>query len=182
MDNIEQQLSQISNFCYIHPHLLTSSQPNAEQLAQIKAYGVDTIINLGLSDEQQALTYEDRHCLSLGLNYIHIPIDWDCPRDEQCLLVLDLIHALVQDKIVWLHCGDYRRVSCLIYLYQQFAMQVDIVNAEHYLHHTWQPNETWTGLIHAVTLQLQGRKATQELQQSLQQADLTEQDDSPLSC
>lgn len=167
MDNIEQQLSQIPNFCYIHPHLLTSSQPNNEQLAQIKAYGVDTIINFGLSNEEQALAHEDQCCLELGLNYIHIPIDWDCPRDEQCLLALDLIDALVQNKIVWLHCNDYRRVSCLIYLYQQFAMQIDISSAMQYLHHTWEPNETWTGLIHAVTLQLQGRKATQELQHSL---------------
>ncbi len=39
------------------------------------------------------------------------------------------------------------------------------------LHKIWEPNETWTGLIHSITLQLQGRKATLELQQSLQQAD-----------
>lgn len=183
MDNIEQQLSQIPNFCYIHPHLLTSSQPNSEQLTLIKAYGVDTIINLGLSNETQALAQQDQHCLDLGLNYIHIPIDWECPRDEQCLLVLDLIHALAQEKIVWLHCNDYQRVSCLIYIYQQFAMQIDIASAEQYLHHTWEPNATWTGLIHAVTLQLQGRKATQELQQSLQQANAApSQDDTASPC
>lgn len=170
MNNIEQQLSQIPHFRYIHHHLLTSAQPNAEQLALMKAYGVDTVIDLGLSNETQALQHQDQLCTDLGLNYIHIPISWECPADEQCLLVLDLIHALVQHKIIWVHCPDHCRISSLIYIYQQFAMTIDLPNAQDFLHQTWEPNETWTGLIHAVTLQLQGRKATQELEQSLQQA------------
>ncbi|EPF73364.1 protein tyrosine phosphatase family protein [Acinetobacter rudis] len=169
MNNIEQQLSQIPQFRYIHQHLLTSAQPSAEQLAQIKAYGVDTVINLGLSNEEPVLPHQDQHCANLGLNYLHIPIHWDCPADEQCLLVLDLVHALVQNKIVWVHCPDNRRVSSLMYLYQQFAMAIELPDAQEFLHHIWEPNATWTGLIHAMTLQLQGRKATQELEQSLQQ-------------
>jgi hypothetical protein len=39
--------------------------------------------------------------------------------------------------------------------------------AQEHLHQIWEPNETWTGLIHAVAVQLQGRKATQDLQHAL---------------
>ena len=39
------------------------------------------------------------------------------------------------------------------------------------LHEIWEPNETWTGLMHSITLQLQGRKATLELEQSLNNID-----------
>ena len=46
-------------------------------------------------------------------------------------------------------------------------MNLDMPAAQELLHQIWEPNETWTGLIHSITLQLQGRKATQELQQSL---------------
>ncbi len=46
-------------------------------------------------------------------------------------------------------------------------MNMDMPTAQEYLHQLWEPNETWTGLIHAVALQLQGRKATQELELSL---------------
>lgn len=173
MNNLEQQLSQITHFRYIHQHLLTSAQPSVEQLAQIKSYGVDTVINLGLSHEEQFLADQDQHCIALGLNYLHIPIDWECPADEQCLLVLDLINALVQNKIIWIHCPNGYRVSSLMYLYQLFAMEIDLPTAQEFLHQLWEPNATWTGLIHAVTLQLQGRKATQELEMSLQQVEDT---------
>ena len=43
--------------------------------------------------------------------------------------------------------------------------------AQALLHEIWEPNETWTGLIHSITLQLQGRKATLELEQSLMDVD-----------
>ncbi|MGB8808401.1 MAG: hypothetical protein WCD17_03410, partial [Acinetobacter calcoaceticus] len=103
--------------------------------------------------------------------YIHIPIDWETPSAEQCLLVLDLIDHLVQNEIVWIHCTKNDRSSCLMYVYRQFYMNMDMPTSQDLLHEIWEPNETWTGLIHSITLQLQGRKATLELQQSLQQVD-----------
>ena len=167
MNDIENALSCIESFQFIHPHLFTSAQPTIEQLTLIKEYGVTTIINIALSDASNYLANEDRICLELGLNYIHIPILWDTPSDEQCLLILDMIHHLVQEKMVWLHCAKNFRVSSLMYLYRQYYMDIDMPTAQELMHSIWEPNETWTGLIHAVALQLQGRKATQELQQSL---------------
>ncbi len=106
--------------------------------------------------------HEDRICLDLGLNYIQVPISWDTPSDDQCLLVLDMIDHLIQGQTVWLHCAKNFRVSSLMYLYRQYYMDVDMPTAQDLMHQIWEPNETWTGLIHAVALQLQGRKATQE--------------------
>ena len=167
MDDIENKLCEISNFHYVHDHLFASAQPSEEQLLTIKEYGVSTIINLALTDSDPHLKLEDRICLELGLSYIHIPILWDAPSVEQCLLILDLIDHLIQEQIVWIHCAKSYRVSCLIYLYRQYYMNIDIATAHEELHKIWEPNETWTGLMHAVALQLQGRKATQDLQQSL---------------
>ena len=59
MNEIENALSHIENFQFIHEHLFTSAQPSAEQLKLIKEYGVTTIVNLGLSDAKQHLTHED---------------------------------------------------------------------------------------------------------------------------
>ena len=121
----------------------------------------------GLSDAVQYLEHEDKICLDLGLNYIKLPISAETPSDDQCLLVLDLLNHLVQEQMVWVHCATNHHVSCLMYLYRQYYMNVDMPTAQELMHSIWEPNETWTGLIHAVALQLQGRKATQELQQSL---------------
>lgn len=48
---------------------------------------------------------------------------------------------------------------------------MDMPTAQELMHEIWEPNETWTGLIHAVSLQLQGRKSTEDLQHSLMHAD-----------
>lgn len=171
MNEFEQELSRIPDFQFIHEHLFTSGQPSAEQFQHIKAYGVDTVINLAFNDAEPRLTGEDKICAELGLNYIQIPILWETPADDQCLFVLDLIAHLVQEKMVWLHCAKNMRVSSLMYLYRQYFMDVDMPTAQELLHQIWEPNETWTGLIHAVGLQLQGRKATEDLQHSLMNAD-----------
>ncbi|WP_166171803.1 protein tyrosine phosphatase family protein [Acinetobacter sp. SA01] len=167
MNEIEHALSHIKNFQFIHEHLFTSAQPKAEQLKLIKEYGVTTIVNLALSDAEPHLDHEDKVCLDLGLNYIKLPISAETPSDDQCLLVLDLLNHLVQEQMVWVHCATNHHVSCLMYLYRQYYMNVDMPTAQELMHSIWEPNETWIGLIHAVALQLQGRKATQELQQSL---------------
>lgn len=171
MNEFEQELSRIPDFQFIHEHLFTSGQPSAEQFQHIKAYGVDTVINLAFNDAEPRLAGEDKICAELGLNYIQIPILWETPADDQCLFVLDLIAHLVQEKMVWLHCAKNMRVSSLMYLYRQYFMDVDMPTAQELLHQIWEPNETWTGLIHAVGLQLQGRKATEDLQHSLMNAD-----------
>ncbi|WP_151743630.1 protein tyrosine phosphatase family protein [Acinetobacter calcoaceticus] len=171
MTTLEQSLAQIPTFSVIHEHLFSSAQPSIEQLKLIKEYGCSTVINLALNNAPNHIENEDRICLDLGLNYIHIPIDWETPSAEQCLLVLDLIDHLVQNEIVWIHCTKNDRSSCLMYVYRQFYMNMDMPTSQDLLHEIWEPNETWTGLIHSITLQLQGRKATLELQQSLQQVD-----------
>ena len=171
MNELEQKLSEIANFQFVHEHLLTSGQPTVEQLKQIKEYGVDTIINLAFTDADLHLENEDKICAELSLNYIQIPILWDTPADDQCLFILDLIAHLVQEKMVWVHCTENMRVSSLMYIYRQYFMDMDMPTAQEMMHQIWEPNETWTGLIHAVSLQLQGRKSTLELQHSLMNAD-----------
>ena len=163
MNEIENALSHIENFQFIHEHLFTSAQPKAEQLKLIKEYGVTTIVNLGLSDAVQYLDHEDKICLDLGLNYIQLPLSPETPSDDQCLLALDMIDHLVQEQTIWVHCSENYRVSSLMYLYRQYYMNIDMPTAHEAMHQIWEPNDTWTGLTHAVALQLQGRKATQEL-------------------
>ena len=167
MNSLEQALSQTLNFQYIHERLFSSGQPSVEELKLIKAYGINTVINLGLSDAKNALEHEDKVCLELGLNYIQLPIDWEIPDPEQALFVLDTLNFLLKEQSIWLHCSDNYQVSALMYVYRQYYMNTDIEQAQQYLHQIWEPNDTWTGLIHNVALQLQGRKATLELQQAL---------------
>ena len=157
------KLRMIGQFEWIHAHLATSGQPTVEQLAEIKAQGYTTIVNLALTDASNHLCNEDRICLELGLDYIQVPLLWEYPSSSGALFVLDLIDHLVQEQKIWVHCAKNMRVSSLIFLYRQFYMGMDLAEADALLENVWQPNETWTGLIHAVRLQLQARQSTKEL-------------------
>lgn len=156
--------SQILNYVPVHERLVTSGQPTAEQLAEIKAAGFTTVINVALNDAPNHIAHEDRICLELGMDYIHIPLLWECPNPTQGLLILDLVAYLVQQQAVWLHCAKNWRVGCLMYLYRQYYMGMDIAQADELLQQIWQPDATWTGFIHAVQIQLQARQAIQEIQ------------------
>lgn len=166
-DNIDEltDFQSILNFVPIHQNLYTSGQPTSEQLQLIKESGFTIIMNIALTDATNHLEHEDRICLDLGLDYLHIPLLWDCPNTCTGLFVLDLIDHLVQQHKVWLHCARNFRVSSLMYLYRQYYMGIDIVEADQYLHEVWQPNDTWTGFTYAIQQQLQARQITKELQQ-----------------
>ena len=154
-------ISEILNVQKIHNNLYSSGQPTVQQLELICQAGVSTVINLALNDADNSLIrqhiYEDRALLELGMHYIHLPILWDCPSASQALFALKAIHHL-QDQLVWVHCAKNWRASSLMYLYRRFYMKMPIEKADELLHQVWEPDETWTGLINAVAMQLQAEQ------------------------
>ena len=60
----------------------TSGQPTEQQLADIHALGVRHIINLGLHTHEKALPDEAASVGRLGMTYIHIPVNFQNPTDE----------------------------------------------------------------------------------------------------
>lgn len=167
MPNTENtyDLNLILNYVPVHERLCTSGQLTVEQLEWVKSEGFTTIVNIALTDASNHLPLEDRLCLELGLDYIQVPLLWDQPSTSAGLFVLDLIDHLVQEQKVWLHCAKNYRVASLMYLYRQFYMGMELPEADALLEEIWQPDDTWTGFIHALRLQLQARQSTREIQQ-----------------
>lgn len=158
-------LEKISAMAMIHAHLCTSAQPTATELLAIKEAGYQTIVNIALTDASPHLDGEDKICLDLGLEYIHVPLSWEYPDSGTALFILEMIDHLVQRQKVWLHCAKNYRVASLMALYRQYYLGMAVDEVDHLLHEVWQPNETWVGLMHAVRLQLQARQSTAELSQ-----------------
>ncbi|RYY78522.1 MAG: hypothetical protein EOO69_10405 [Moraxellaceae bacterium] len=156
-------ISGLTNVQKVHDNLYTSGQPNVQQLKLICQAGVSTVVNLALNDASNSLMREhiceDRTVLEMGMHYIHLPLLWDCPSASQALFALKAIHHL-QDQLIWVHCAKNWRVSSLMYLYRRFYMKMPIEQAEELLHQIWQPDETWTGLMNAVAMQLQAEQFT----------------------
>src|SRR5205823_12433552 len=72
----------IYNWRRLDDRITTSGQPSEPQLADIQALGVRHIINLGLHSHEKALPDEAASVSRLGMTYIHIPVDFQNPTDE----------------------------------------------------------------------------------------------------
>src|SRR5258705_7319063 len=72
----------IYNWRRLDHRITTSGQPTEPQLADIHALGVRHIVNLGLHSHEKALPDEAASISRLGMTYIHIPVDFQNPTDE----------------------------------------------------------------------------------------------------
>ena len=70
------------NWRRLDDRITTSGQPTEQQLANIQALGVRHIINLGLHTHEKALPDEAASVGGLGMTYIHIPVNFQNPTDE----------------------------------------------------------------------------------------------------
>jgi protein tyrosine phosphatase (PTP) superfamily phosphohydrolase (DUF442 family) len=92
----------IRNFLRINDQFCTGGQPPLEALAQLKADGVKTIINLRTREEYRAEDEEAR-AKELGFRYFNIPVVFTAPKDEQ----VDEFLKLTDDpnnRPVFIHC------------------------------------------------------------------------------
>ena len=72
----------IYNWQRLDNQITTSGQPTEKQLADIHALGVRHIVNLGLHTHEKALPDEAASVSRLGMTYIHIPVDFQNPTDD----------------------------------------------------------------------------------------------------
>lgn len=95
------------------PTLLTGGQPTPEQLAQARAQGYRTVIDLRVAGELKGWN-EAETARALGLRYVHIPVAG--PEDLTEAKARTLADAL-QDPAagpVLLHCASGNRVGALL--------------------------------------------------------------------
>jgi protein tyrosine phosphatase (PTP) superfamily phosphohydrolase (DUF442 family) len=121
----------------------TSGQPTEEQLAEIQALGVRHVVNLGLHTHEKALPDEAASVSRLGMEYIHIPVDFQNPTEgdfQQFCAVM----ARLTDVRVHVHCIANARVSAFFYRYHRDVLGWDEAKARAEMEAVWQPNGVWT--------------------------------------
>ena len=68
-----------SNWRRLDDRITTSGQPTEPQLADLQAWGVRHIVNLGLHTHEKTLPDEAASVNRLGMTYIHIPCGFPEP-------------------------------------------------------------------------------------------------------
>ena len=131
------------------PDLATSGQPREDELAAIAAAGYDVVINLALHDDPRyALPDETAVVRSLGLTYVHIPVQFDAPTDRDLARFFEAMDAF-KGKRIWLHCAANLRVTAFLGLYRRRRDGWPEDRAFELMDDVWEPNPVWADFIRA---------------------------------
>ncbi|MEO0836392.1 MAG: protein tyrosine phosphatase family protein [Cyanobacteria bacterium J06642_3] len=136
----------IRDFHLISDAVSTSGQPTPEQFSIIFEAGYQIVINLATSSSDNALANEGEIVTDLGIVYVHIPVLWDNPQLQDIQRFFRVMQAFESEKI-WVHCAKNMRVSCFIYLWQKYVLQLSEEQARYPMNQIWQPMGVWQQLI-----------------------------------
>ena len=124
----------------------TSGQPTEPELADIAALGVRCVINLALHSHEKALPDEAGSVAALGMTYVHIPVDFQNPRESDFTSFVTAMQA-VRAEPVHVHCIANYRVSAFFYRYRRDVLGVDPAAARVDLDAIWTPDPIWAAFI-----------------------------------
>jgi protein tyrosine phosphatase (PTP) superfamily phosphohydrolase (DUF442 family) len=140
------EVSDIDNYRQYSPYFSSSGQPSTEQLKALSEAGFKRVIYIAFSDNKTAIEAEDRVVKSLGMDYLHIPVDFDRPTSED---FEDFAAVMNRNKKVrtLLHCQINLRASAFSFLYRVIYGGVSMPLAKSDLDAIWQPDKVWYQFI-----------------------------------
>lgn len=135
-------LSDIDNYRQYNPYFSSSGQPSAVQLKAVSEAGFKRVIYIAFSDNKTAIDSEDRVVKSLGMDYLHIPVDFDRPTLAD---FEDFAAVMNRDPKIrtLLHCQINLRASTFSFLYRVIYTGVPLLDAKSDLDAIWQPDKVW---------------------------------------
>jgi len=142
-------LAEIPNYRQYNATFASSGQPDVAQLEAAASAGVKRVIYLAFTDDETAIEHEDRSVKNLGMEYVHIPVDFMAPtlRDFQQFAS---VMQQAPDRNTLLHCQVNFRASTFSLLYRVIYLDVPLVEAKEAFDSVWQPNEVWFRFIQSV--------------------------------
>ena len=136
----------IYHFRRLDAAITTSGQPSEDQLKEIADLGVTHVINLGMHDHERALEDEAASVSSLGMDYIHIPVEFDAPTDAHYSRFCDEMKKL-SGKTIHVHCIANLRVTAFLYRYQRDVLHRSEAEARALMDSVWRPGGVWAEFI-----------------------------------
>src|ERR1700724_654722 len=136
----------IYNWYRLDDRITPSGQPTEPQLADIHALGVRHIVNLGLHTHEKALPDEAASVSWLGMTYIHIPVDFQNPTDDDFDQFCAVMERL-KEVPVHVHCIANYRVSAFFYRYRRDVLGVGEAAARADMEQSWPPEGVWATFI-----------------------------------
>lgn len=95
---------------------------------------------------ENSLTTEAALLNELGIKYVHIPVDFSKPTEQDFTDFVDSMQAASTQK-VWVHCAANMRVSAFVYRYRCDVLDEDKAIAKQALQQIWKPVGVWRTFI-----------------------------------
>jgi protein tyrosine phosphatase (PTP) superfamily phosphohydrolase (DUF442 family) len=93
-----------------------------------------------------ALAHEGCIVTSLGMTYVHIPVNFEKPTAEDFRRFCGVMAAF-ENQHVFVHCAANKRVSAFVFLHRVLVEQLARADAEPDLYAIWQPDAVWSDFI-----------------------------------
>ena len=141
-------IEEIYQYRKVNDQLITGGQPTEEQLQGVAEQGFRTVINLAPISPRYSLEDEDGLVRSLGMQYHHIPVEWDNPTAGDFSTFEGLMQAQPARK-TFIHCAANFRVSAFYSLYAQKHLGWSKAQADAFRASIWQGSDypIWEAFI-----------------------------------
>lgn len=130
----------IYNFKRINEQTITGGQPTVEQLRAAAADGFQMVINLATFNPAHSLPDEAGLVGELGMQYVHIPVEWGHPQKADFVAFEAAMATAVAHKTL-IHCAANYRVTAFYALYAMKHLGWTAAQADALMAHVWKPGE-----------------------------------------
>jgi len=127
----------------------SSGQPNEAQLKTVAQEGVLRVIYIALTDSHGAIANEDEIVRALGMDYVHIPVDFKHPTLSNFQEFVKVMQAKPEENTL-VHCQVNMRASVFSFLFRSIFQDVPVAEAKQGIDAIWEPNEVWFKFIQTV--------------------------------
>ncbi len=104
------------------------------------------VINLAPHNAENALDNEPALIKALGMQYIHIPVNFLNPSESDFTLFIAAMQSH-ESKRIWLHCAANMRASAFLFRYRRDVLKENQFTAKIDLEKIWQPLGAWKTFI-----------------------------------
>lgn len=139
-------MQDIINYIQINENISTSGQPTPKQFKQISDAGFELVINLAVAHSEGKIENEDDVVTSLGMNYIHVPVEFLDPTMKNLQDFIEVLSSFSHKK-VWVHCIMNYRVSAFMYVYHKYVLKTPFENISLKVFEEWSPDEKWQKIM-----------------------------------
>jgi uncharacterized protein (TIGR01244 family) len=130
----------IYNYQFLNERLASSGMPTAEQMKEVAEAGTQVVINLAPATVKDALPNEEWLVQSLGMEYVHIPVEWNNPTQQNLEDFFSAMDEHKEEKVL-VHCQANYRASSFVMLYRVLKLGWKKEEAIPVMEKMWNPED-----------------------------------------